>query len=169
MPLRIHLAKPSDELFADPQAVVESVRDGILDWSDVVEPGVPSFVFVDEPGDAGIPIVWDAEPPDPRWFVAHCALDINVFSRRFGVARILVTAHWGNGREASVAELYNAVLHEMGHALGLLGHSPDALDVMFPDIGLSRSEGLSQRDRDTLVALYQSPIGRRIRNARQLD
>ncbi len=60
MPLRVHLPAPPDSMFSDPEAVVDSVRDGILDWSDVAKPGVPSFVFVDAAGDADIPIVWSS-------------------------------------------------------------------------------------------------------------
>ncbi len=168
MPLRIHLARPPRGLFADPEAVLDSVRDGITDWSDVVEPGLPSFRFVDDPGRADIPITWDEKPPDPRWYVAHCSYDIQVFSRRWGVSHILVTARWWDGREASLADLYNAVLHEMGHALGLAGHSPDPQDVMYPDVA-SGITGLSERDRQTLIGLYRSPNGRRIGNAVAVD
>ena len=45
-------------------------------------------------------------------------------------------------------------IHEMGHALGILAHSPDPADIMFanPDV-----EQPSERDRETAEALYHVP------------
>ena len=165
MPLRVHLPPPPDGLFAEPEAIHDSVRDGVLDWRDVAAPGIPRFEFVDAPGKAAIPIFW-AEAPDGAWYIAHCAYDVNLRARRFGVSRILVTARWGDGHVADLHDLYITVLHEMGHALGLGGHSPDPGDVMYPSIDAGQ-EGLSARDRRTLERLYASPIGRRVAGAKR--
>lgn len=45
-------------------------------------------------------------------------------------------------------------VHEAGHALGLVGHSPYEDDVMFPS--LSNQRGISGRDVATLDKLYES-------------
>ena len=90
MPLRVHLPGPPTGLFEDPLAIFDSVRDGVLDWTDAAGPGVPSFVFVDNAGDADIPIVW-AKEPDGDWYIAFCAWDIQPLARRFGVSHLLVT------------------------------------------------------------------------------
>ncbi|HEX9444969.1 MAG TPA: matrixin family metalloprotease, partial [Candidatus Binatia bacterium] len=46
-------------------------------------------------------------------------------------------------------------LHEVGHALGMLGHSANPADVMFFALPLSDDQReLSARDRKTLVRLY---------------
>ncbi len=93
MPLRIHLPPPSEGLFEDSVAVLDSVRDGILDWSDVAAPGLPSFEFVENAGDADIPIVW-ARDSSGGWYIAFCAWEIDVLTRRFDVSHVLVTARW---------------------------------------------------------------------------
>ena len=165
MPLRVHLPDPPEGLFADPAAVSGAVRAGVLDWSDVVAPGLPSFTFVDDPGAADIPIVWAAEP-DGDWYVAHCAYAINPMQRRFGVSRIVVTGRWGDQRVAEVEEIYETMLHEMGHALGLGGHSPDPGDIMYASIR-GAATTLSERDRQTLIALYERPIGKRVVGAKR--
>jgi len=165
MPLRIHLPRPPDGLFDDADGIYDSVRDGVLDWTDVVAPGIPSFVLVEDKGQADIPIVWAAEP-NGAWYIAFCAYEGHAMTNRFDVSHILVTARWGDGRVADLHDVYDTMLHEMGHALGLAGHSPDAGDVMAPRVGGSRT-GLTDRDRNTLKALYARPIGTRIHGARR--
>lgn len=48
------------------------------------------------------------------------------------------------------------VMHEMGHVLGILAHSPDPSDVMWA--GPSLPPQPSARDRSTLRSLYQTPV-----------
>ena len=167
MPLRVYLADPPDGLFDDPQAIHDAVADGVADWAGVAGPGVPSFVFVERIGDADIPIVW-AREPDGDWYIAHCAYDVDLRKRRFGVSRILVTGRGLEGRVADLHDVHRVLLHEMGHALGLAGHSPDPRDVMSVSAVPEVFEGLSARDRATLAALYARPIGFRMVGARVL-
>jgi hypothetical protein len=166
MPLRVHLPIPPEGFYADPIAVHEVVRDGVTDWTDVAEPGVPSFRFVETPGEADIQIAWALEAPDPSWFIAHCVYGPDVFSKRFSVDRILVTARW-NGTEPALDTIYGTVLHEMGHALGLAGHSPNPEDVMGRGARVGRT--ITPRDRATLRALYAKPNGHRVTGPRRAD
>lgn len=49
-------------------------------------------------------------------------------------------------------------LHEVGHALGLIGHSPNPADIMFLGESLADiTRYLSERDRQTLIRLYALP------------
>jgi len=168
MPLRVHLPRPPEGMFRSPDAVLDSVRDGVLGWTDVAGPGVPSFTFVDRAADADIHIVWS--PVSGDWFVAYAAYDVDLMTRRFGVNHVLVAAKYRDGTEVPLDHLYHVMLHEMGHALGLAGHSPDPGDVMFPyPTRRGPNVGLSDRDRATLRALYEAPIGRRVVGARRAD
>jgi len=166
MPLRVHLPPPPEGLFEESDAVYDSVRDGVLDWTDVAGPGLPRFELVDDQREADIPIVWAAEP-DGHWYIAHTVWDIQPFARRFGVARVLVTGRCCPDRPADLHELYAAVLHEMGHALGIGGHSADPSDVMHASLSDAALSGLSERDRATLRLVYAWPIGKRVVGARR--
>jgi predicted Zn-dependent protease len=168
MPLRVHLPLPPDGFYSDPRAVHDVVRDGVTDWADVVEPGLPSFRFVETAGDADIQIAWAYVAPDPSWYVAHCIYAQTLISKRFGVDRILVTARW-RGDEPSLETLYATKLHEMGPALGLGGHSPVAADVMYRSEVKSTRAGLTERDRATLRALYARPNGHRVTGPQRAD
>jgi len=46
-------------------------------------------------------------------------------------------------------------LHEVGHALGMHGHSPNSHDVMFPCVTLNGNTVLSERDKATIRRIYQ--------------
>ncbi|MES2461718.1 MAG: matrixin family metalloprotease, partial [Armatimonadota bacterium] len=51
------------------------------------------------------------------------------------------------------AQYVSTVTHEMGHALGMIGHSSDPNDIMYPTIGPLE---VSQKDINTVATLYRS-------------
>jgi tetratricopeptide (TPR) repeat protein len=53
------------------------------------------------------------------------------------------------------AELVTIATHEMGHAIGLKGHSPYPDDVMYYSTSHSGDQALSQRDINTIGMLYK--------------
>jgi tetratricopeptide (TPR) repeat protein len=83
-----------------------------------------------------------------------------------GIAKaniLLLTAPNGKGSMSDVwAE--HAALHELGHSLGILGHSPDSTDVMYPTTTETESARLSNRDANTICALYSSKGDQYVRN-----
>lgn len=52
-------------------------------------------------------------------------------------------------------ELVSIAIHEMGHAIGLKGHSPYPSDIMFFTLNRGSNQGLSQRDINTIGMLYK--------------
>ena len=50
-------------------------------------------------------------------------------------------------------EIYKTALHEIGHTLGIMGHSDSSEDIMYPSRNNMR---LSERDLKTLVLLYRT-------------
>lgn len=52
-------------------------------------------------------------------------------------------------------ELVTIATHEMGHAIGLQGHSPYQNDIMFYSTDHAVNQALSQRDINTIAMLYK--------------
>jgi len=174
MPLKVYLPRPPNRLFDDPDAMWTAAREGVSRWTDAASPGLPGFVFVDSAPEADIPIAW--AQTSGYFSVAHCFYHVDVLDKRFGVAQIVVTGRYRDGTPAPLDFVREVVTHEMGHALGLAGHSPNREDAMYgfgaPDhanlpkaieaqIPKRVGEGLSQRDRETLRLLYERPVGAR--------
>lgn len=69
----------------------------------------------------------------------------------------ILTHNDTNDREGTPNQIYGVCLHEIGHSLGLLNHSPDAHDVMyFSDRNSVKRPELSLRDKNTLELLYKT-------------
>jgi len=57
-------------------------------------------------------------------------------------------------------QVRRAAMHEVGHALGMSGHSPLSTDLMFRILGEDRRmEALSIQDVNSFLSLYQLPSG----------
>lgn len=74
-----------------------------------------------------------------------------------GKANIVVLVKDGPGapnfKSEELVTLY--CLHEVGHALGMHGHSPNTHDVMFPAVMLNSHPRLTERDKNTIRRIYQ--------------
>ena len=94
-----------------------------------------------------------------RKSLGHCKTEWDKRGRIFGaeisigLSDGLLFAQYNNP-----VEVKHTILHEIGHALGILGHSPYPEDMMYVPHQFGIGD-LSPRDTTTLYWLYQLPIG----------
>jgi hypothetical protein len=83
----------------------------------------------------------------------------------FRPGTILVATKWSPRVGAPLDAVRLVVIHEVGHTLGLWGHSPEPGDIMFQTIGDPSERvatGISARDKETLRLLYGLAPGARL-------
>ncbi len=82
----------------------------------------------------------------------------NVFSGKneLSAARIrLLSVKPFSNKKVSDYEIYTVLMHELGHALGIIGHSPNKKDVMYAFSESSKGV-LTHRDINTIKMMYSN-------------
>ena len=159
-PLKVKLTIP----ITTPDYYREEIEKAFIEWS--LQTGFLKFEFV-ESGDADIIVEFSPLPDNIcedgvcKYVVAYTTPKIsgNVLKSM----TITMYDKDANGNYFSDKELYNTVLHEIGHALGIMGHSYSSDDLMYmsmqTDINFTRYRNdfqyLSKDDLNTINLLYK--------------
>jgi len=149
-PLRV-LINPADKLKTYKPEYEEAVRQAFDDW-DKASGGKPATVFV-ESGEADITVdfVDDLHAPALKAEAGKAQLTSDMDGVDKASILLLTLSPFPDQRMTRDFMRMISV-HEIGHALGLVGHSPYEDDVMFAS--LSAQRGISTRDVATLNKLY---------------
>jgi hypothetical protein len=181
MPIAVHVNLPVlDESVLDeflpvrPEAYVQASIDALAIWERDLD-GLVRFVRVETPEQAVLQIrlVGERAPvPVPNRqrlgaaerLVDACRSlgwdpDADRMRVRFELPELVIhLADEAGFLPTSIVR--RLVLHELGHALGMRGHSPSPGDVMFPRLGdATGREALSVQDVNSFIALYELPQG----------
>lgn len=153
-PIQVYIQPPLSVGSNQAQAWVDAVSQAVDEWSRYLP-----LIIVDKPEVADISILRKAPPlqitsdkkiPRARSAQATYSFYIsqnNLLSHRFRI--LLSPSQIGN-------YLVAATRHELGHALGIWGHSPLETDALY--FSQVRNPGpISSRDINTLKRVYEQP------------
>lgn len=122
--------------------------------------GKVSYLLVDQPANADIVCDWTNNPADVKGDGTQGERGMaQIFAENHVIKRAsirILTKALLSATTLSDDDLKKACLHEIGHALGLQGHSTNNHDVMFFTVDTPTVwPVLSKRDKNTILRLYR--------------
>ncbi|MBX9771064.1 MAG: tetratricopeptide repeat protein [Candidatus Obscuribacterales bacterium] len=157
LPIRVAITDGREVPNFQPE-FMDIAKGSFMDWASASQ-GRIRLVFVSDPRAADIEVVWTANPKDlPNPAEAGFA-DFSYRGNCLTKGTIkLLTVSMDRSQTITEKHLRKACLHEVGHILGLRGHSPDPADVMFYSLPVEDKWLMpSARDVETIVRLYSEP------------
>lgn len=177
MPLRVFFSNGADEAgkkvkgFKEEYLVI--LKDALEEWMKATGNKV-SYVAVGDHQSANIICTWTDDLAFPRQTnnkaeqgLAHVIYhDTGDDTKQIDQVHLTVLVlDRQTAKPLSDDEMKMVCLHELGHALGLNGHSPNNRDVMFFSMSPSVWPVLTKRDKATLYRLYEDFPERQILQA----
>ncbi len=154
MPIRVHIA-PTPIGVEGVEAYLESFRYAMREWEAAAD-GRIQFQEVAATEEADIRVRWQRSGLTQITDTALGKTELSRLSETdFEVGMVLALRETGSAVLLSPEKMRTVCLHELGHAIGLWGHSPDSADVLFFAAAAQRP---TDRDRATLLKVYATPL-----------
>lgn len=150
MPLRVYIADGRNVPGWIPS--MKSIATGAMASWQRVTGNKLRFVTVGREAEAHIVVRWQREFKDnivgvsPLQTVGNTIVQSDV---------TLALYYPGSNQMIPMADMQGIAIHEFGHAIGLRGHSPYPQDIMYFSMNQQQRNTLSQRDINTINALYK--------------
>lgn len=136
---------------------LDAAKGAFLDW-EAASGGKIRFAFVNNPEIANIKCTWSDNPLMSQAEGGHAAV-YNQGDRITSAEIILRTLTPMPDVNVSDVLMHRFALHEIGHALGLVGHSRNPKDALYSGLALSEEPmKLSARDANTIKRLYDANV-----------
>lgn len=161
-PLKVYI----DSSSSPGRMYVDSIKNAFDQWTKTTN--FLSFTEVDDPERSDIEIKFsdyagpDCTSADCRYVLATTTNKTDEYHR---LSKMIITFYKNNplGEENTSTQIYNTALHEIGHALGISGHSDNPNDVMYGNNNRVNEFALlgdsinyiSKRDLNTMALLYR--------------
>ena len=158
MPIKVYV-EPGTALPNFKESYMVFLKQAFVDWAGATGDKI-SIDYVPDKSAADIYVHWTNNPneiPHPSE-AGNC--NISYREGAFKGTIIILLSLGRDFTKLSDRSIENTIYHEVGHSLGLLGHSPDPKDIMyFYGMKNPASNKLSARDRRTIERLYTEDIG----------
>jgi tetratricopeptide (TPR) repeat protein len=162
MPITVYIQPPIDVAGYRPE-FGQALIDALEIWAKATGNRL-AFLLVPERSQARVICEWTSDPArvsdegkavEQGWTKVHGqTTPYGIILIDSAIIRILTKPRKG-ARDLSDDDVKKACLHEVGHMLGLNGHSSNNHDVMFFSESPSVWPALSKRDKATILRLYQ--------------
>jgi tetratricopeptide (TPR) repeat protein len=155
MPLRVWIDDGSKATGYRP-VFTAILKQAFADWSDASN-GKIKVTFVPDVLKANIICRWSDQPE--KFKNSAEAGESRLYSDRYGIAKgelSILTVPTSSTLPITDNRLRAIVLHEVGHLVGMTGHTSDPRDIMFYSAAAGDSwRDLSARDKATIARLYR--------------
>ncbi len=157
MPIKVHIKRTSNA-FGFRKEFAEILEKAWMDWSEASSSKI-ILQFVSDPDRAQVICSWTDDRKDLMYASAHMWGGTFLQIKPDGLSdvelKILTVPPIPNFSVIPDNIIRSVSLHEVGHALGLIGHSEQSDDIMCANLDPENVRtSLSRRDINTILALY---------------
>lgn len=158
MPIRVYIYS-GEGLDGYHDQYDQILRKAFSEW-ETASKGKVKFALLNSPHDADITCTWIDNPKLLESSAEGGEAEVQTFLESVVKSRIMLSLNDGGAAFPFTDNLVRSLcLHEIGHSLGLVGHSTRADDVMYCSTPLvDREEHLSARDIATLGSVYATDV-----------
>lgn len=135
--------------YLDKNKVIEKIQSAFTKWETALKKKI-KFYYVENSNNCDIYI--DFQRNNFNGTIGQCQFtkinDKGEFKKMYITLGLITSQYFEQ----------NAV-HEIGHAIGIAGHSPHNLDIMYSSLTPSLCGNLSIKDINTIKLIYDLPVG----------
>lgn len=129
----------------------DMIKRAFAEWSRYAKNNIV-FYYVDSPENADIDVVFVETLPNVDPGVIGLTRCVYSQKNEMRHATIYIPSKRSNGMSLSRNDVYTSMLHEIGHAMGIVKHSTNPKNIMYPYIDEDRE--ISKYDLAELYRIY---------------
>lgn len=141
------------KVYIQPCNYKSTVKKAFMEWQNKTEQAI-RFEYVEKPEEANITVYFKKDimkyGAKPTWVGLT---NYNWNGRYLKSSQIYVKTTTSTGVIQTPSQVYEVCLHEIGHSIGIVGHSKNQYDVMYPSTDCYRNK-LSNKDINTIKEMY---------------
>ncbi len=159
MPLKVFIAIPDSDVEGYKSDYDTFLRQAFIDWEKSSNKRI-TFRFVDSLQDSDIDCRWTNDPSELGNGTENGNTQTLIRQGALTHAKIALRCRESQGSFPLTSNTVTTTCrHEVGHALGLAGHSVEPKDLMYFSTPISDPiKTITTRDRNTLLKVYEEPI-----------